>query len=163
MMAISVGDQIPEAQLIRMGENGPETIDLAARLAGKRVILVGMPGAYTSTCTEAHIPSLIRSADALKAKGIDEIIVFAVNDAQIMARWGTTTGAADAGITLLADWDATLTKGLGLNFTAPPVGFIDRCTRVGMIVNNGVVEVLQMEEKRGVCSMTSGETLLAEA
>ena len=162
-MTISVGDRIPEAQLIRLGDTGPEQIEIAERLSGRRVVLVGMPGAYTDTCTEAHIPSLIRNADALRAKGVDEIIVFAVNDSHVMASWGRTTGATDAGITMLSDWDATLTKGLGLNFTAPPVGFIDRCTRVAMIVNNGIVEVLQMEEQRGVCSMTSGETLLAEA
>ena len=162
-MTISVGDRLPEAQLIRMGGEGPEQVDIIARISGKRVVLVGMPGAYTSTCTEAHVPSLIRNAEALRAKGIDEIIIFAVNDVHIMAHWGQTTGASAAGITMLADWDASLTKCLGLNFTAPPVGFIDRCTRVGMIVNDGVVEVLQMEEQRGVCSMTSGETLLAEA
>ncbi len=162
-MTISVGDRIPEAQLIRLTESGPAQIDVAEKLAGKRVVLVGLPGAYTDTCCEAHIPSLIRNAVALRAKGIDEIIVFAVNDSHVMASWGRTTGATDAGITMLADWDATLTKGLGLNFTAPPVGFIDRCTRVAMIVNDGVVEVLQMEEQRGVCSMTSGETLLSVA
>ena len=122
-MTISIGDRIPEAHPLLKDENGIEPIDLTARIAGKRVVLVGMPGAYTGTCTEAHIPSLIRNAEALRAKGNDEIIVFVVNDAHIAAHWGSTTGATDAGITMLADWDATLTKGLGLAFNAPPAGF----------------------------------------
>ena len=94
------------------------------------------------------------------AKGIDAIYCIAVNDVQVLSHWADATGADDAGIGVLADWNSEWTKAAGLEFSAPPVGFIDRCQRCAMIVNNGVVEVMQMEEERGVCNMTAGETLL---
>lgn len=157
---IEVGDRIPEATLRRMGEDGPEEVALAPRLNGRRVVLIGMPGAFTTTCSRAHLPSFIRTTRAFREKGVDEIICVTVNDVFVVDEWARQTGANEAGITMLADWDSSFAKALGLAFTAPPVGFLDRMRRFAGIVEDGVLREFQVEEKRGVCDMTSGETLL---
>jgi len=159
-MPITTGDRIQSSTVLHMGENGPEEIDIAAHIAGKKAVIFGLPGAFTSTCSMAHLPSFIRTHDAFLEKGIDEIICVAVNDVHVMAKWGETSGATEAGITMLADWSSAFGQSIGLTFDAPPVGFIQRIARCAMVVNDGVVEVLQLEEGRGVCEMTAGETLL---
>ncbi len=159
-MTIGAGDKVPSADLIRSTESGFETVALADLMAGRRIVIFGLPGAYTNTCTQAHMPSFVRTFDAFMEKGIDAIYCIAVNDAQVIAHWANATGAKAVGIEVLSDWQSEWTKAAGLEFTAPPVGFIDRCQRCAMIVNDGVVEVMQMEEERGVCTMTAGETLL---
>ncbi len=159
-MPITTGDRIQPSTLLHMSETGPEVIDIARHIAGKRVVIFGLPGAFTSTCSMAHLPSFIRTHDAFLEKGIDEIICISVNDVHVMSKWGETTGATDAGITMLADWSSAFGQSIGLTFDAPLVGFIQRISRCAMIVNDGVVEVLQVEEGRGVCEMTAGETLL---
>jgi glutaredoxin/glutathione-dependent peroxiredoxin len=125
-MAISVGDTLPEATLLMMGANGPEGVSLHAKLKGRKVVIFGLPGAYTGTCTTAHVPSFIRTADKFAAKGVDEIICVSVNDPFVMGAWGASTGASAAGIAMLGDADASLTKAMGVDFTAPPVGLISR-------------------------------------
>ena len=159
-MTITVGDRIQPSTLVHMGDNGPEEIDIAKHISGKRVVIFGLPGAFTSTCSMAHLPSFIRTHDAFLEKGIDEVICIAVNDAHVMAKWGEVSGATDAGITMLADWSSAFGQSIGLTFDAPAVGFIQRISRCAMIVNDGVVEVLQVEESRSTCEMTAGETLL---
>lgn len=159
-MTIGAGDKVPSADLIRSTESGFETVALADLMAGRRIVIFGLPGAYTNTCTQAHMPSFVRTFDAFMEKGIDAIYCIAVNDAQVIAHWANATGAKAVGIEVLSDWQSEWTKAARLEFTAPPVGFIDRCQRCAMIVNDGVVEVMQMEEERGVCTMTAGETLL---
>ena len=159
-MKINVGDRFPVQTLRKMGETGPEDVDLADLFKQRKVVIFGLPGAFTSTCTAAHVPSFIRTFDGFRAKGIDEIICFAVNDIHVMKQWGIATGATEAGLTFLADVDASLTKALGLEFTVPQVGFFDRTTRCAMLVDDGTVTVIQLEEDRGVCNMTAGEALL---
>ena len=123
-------------------------------------MLFGLPGAYTSTCSMAHLPSFIRTAEDFSAKGVDEIFCVAVNDVRIMKHWGETSGAEEAGITMLADWNSELTKAFGLEFSVPAIGFKDRMTRCSMYIEDGVVKVLQLEEDKGACVLTAGETLL---
>ncbi len=159
-MTVSVGDRIPSVSLINQQGEEIEQIDIAARIAGKRAVIFGLPGAYTGICSSAHLPSFIRTADAFRAKGIDEIICVSVNDVRVMNHWGTHSGAHDAGILMLADWDSELTKALGLEFSVPALGFKDRMTRCAMLVEDGVVKVLQFENDHGVCDLTAGETLL---
>jgi glutaredoxin/glutathione-dependent peroxiredoxin len=160
-MTISVGDRIPEATLTMMGAAGPEQVALADRLKGRKVVLFGLPGAYTGTCTTAHVPSFIRTAGQFAAKGVDEVICVSVNDPFVMGAWGASTGATDAGITMLGDADASLTKAMGLAFTAPPVGLFDRSKRYALYADDGVVKVLHLEESPGVCDISGGEALLA--
>lgn len=159
-MTVSVGDKIPAVKLINQQDDAVQEIDIAERIAGKRVVIFGLPGAFTSVCSSSHLPSFIRTADAFREKGIAEIICVAVNDVRVMSHWGTINGADEAGILMLADWNSELTKALGLEFTVPFIGFKDRMTRCAMIVNDGVVEVLQFEEDHSVCDLTGGETLL---
>lgn len=160
-MAISTGERLPEASLMRVGENGPETVPLAPMLAGRRVVVFGVPGAYTGTCTTAHVPSFIRTRDDLMARGVDEIVCVAVNDPFVMKAWGESTGAAAAGITMLADPASDFTRAIGLAFSAPAVGFADRSRRYAMLVEDGVVRVLHVEESPGTCDVSGGESMLA--
>lgn len=159
-MAVSVGDKIPSVPLINQIGDDLREIDIAAHIAGKRVVIFGLPGAYTGICSTAHLPSFIRTADALRAKGIDDIICVSVNDVRVMSHWGEHSGAHDAGILMLADWDSQLTKALELEFSVPALGFKDRMTRCAMVVEHGTVTALNFEEDNGVCNLTAGEAML---
>ncbi len=161
-MTISTGDRLPEAEFQAILTERPEAVALGPKLKGRKVVLFGLPGAYTGTCTTAHVPSFIRTKDQFMAKGVDEIICVAVNDAFVMKAWGESTGATAAGITLLGDPSADFTKAIGMNFTAPPVGFYDRSKRYSMLVEDGVVTILNEEEGPGMCEISAGETLLAQ-
>ncbi|MCV6592089.1 MAG: peroxiredoxin [Silicimonas sp.] len=159
-MTVQVGDKIPSVDLIHSVGDNATSVNLAARCAGRKIVLFGLPGAYTGVCTTSHMPSFIRTAPAFKDKGVDEIICVSVNDSKVMQHWGETTGAEAAGITLLADWNSELTKALGLDFTVPALGFKDRMARCAMVIEDGEITVLQMEENPGTCELTAGETLL---
>ncbi len=160
-MTISQGAKLPDATLLHISDTGPASVAVADKLAGRKVVIFGLPGAYTGTCTSAHVPSFIRTADKFAAKGVDEIICISVNDPFVMKAWGESTGATKAGITMLADADASFTKAVGLAFTAPPVGFFDRSKRYALYAEDGVVKVLHVEESPGVCEASGGEALLA--
>ncbi len=159
-MTISVGDSLPDAPLLRIGAQGPETVQMADLTKGRKVVIFGLPGAYTSTCTSAHMPSFIRTKAGFDEKGVDEVICVSVNDPFVMQTWGAETGGTEAGITLLGDASATFTKAIGLNFTAEPVGFYDRSRRYALYAEDGVVKVLNVEEGPGVCEVSAGETML---
>jgi glutaredoxin/glutathione-dependent peroxiredoxin len=160
-MTISVGAKLPEATMLKMGDAWPEGVALGSKLAGRKVVLFGLPGAYTGACTTAHVPSFMRTAAALKAKGVDEIICVAVNDPFVMKAWGDSTGAAAAGITMLGDSDGSFTKAIGMDFTAPAIGLIGRSSRYALYAVDGVVKVLNLELDGGICDISSGETMLA--
>jgi len=160
-MAIETGMRLPETDLMLRTEDGQNlVVPLGPKLKGRKVVLIGMPGAFTGTCTGAHVPSLVRTAPALAEKGVEEIIIFVVNDPQVTRVWAEQTGATKAGITVVADPAAELTKAIGMNFTAPAGGLYDRCIRFSSIVEDGVVQAVLMEEKAGVCDLTTGESLL---
>ncbi|MEM9845297.1 MAG: peroxiredoxin [Pseudomonadota bacterium] len=161
-MTLSTGDSLPDATLLTIGENGPETVKLSDKTSGRKVVIFALPGAYTGTCTGAHVPSFIRTKDDFTAKGVDEIICLSVNDPFVMDTWSETTGAKAAGITMLADSASEFAKATGLNFSAPPVGFYDRLKRSAMIVDNGTVTALHIDENPGVCDVSAGENLLSE-
>ncbi len=160
-MTISVGGKLPDASLAHMGKDGPETVSLQSRLAGRKVIVFALPGAYTGPCTTSHIPSFIRTAEAFRAKGVEEIICIAVNDPFVLKAWGESTGATAAGITFLGDADGSFTKGLGMDFTAPQIGLIGRSNRYALVVEDGVITKANIDEP-GVCNISTGEALLAE-
>jgi len=161
-MSISVGERLPEATMLRMGETGPEQVALSEFLAGRKVVIFGLPGPFTSTCTAAHLPSFMRTRAAFSEKGVDEVICYAVTDPWVMDAWSRDTGAGAAGITMLADGDGSYTRAIGMAFDAPAVGFHGRAMRHAMVVEDGVVKVLNVETARGVCEMTAGETLLEQ-
>lgn len=159
-MTIKAGDKLPEATLVRMGANGPEQVHLSELTAGRKVVIFGLPGAFTGTCTTAHVPSFIRTKGQFDAKGVDAIYCVSVNDPFVMGAWGESTGATAAGIGMLGDAAAEFTKAIGLDFSAPPIGLIDRSKRYAMYAEDGVVKVLQVEENAGVCTVSGGEALL---
>jgi cytochrome c peroxidase len=156
---IQIGDRLPEASFPVIGPDGPETVTLSDRTTGRRVVLIGVPGAFTPTCDGRHLPSFVRTKAQFDEKGIDEIICVSVNDAHVMRLWGETSGATAAGIMLLADADAAFTKALGLNFDNAAVGFYDRSRRYALVAENGVVTHLQIE-RPGECAVSTGEALL---
>jgi len=160
-MTISVGETLPDATLIRMGDGGPEQLSLRARVAGRKVVIFGLPGAYTGTCTTAHVPSFIRTMAGFAAKGVDEVICVSVNDPFVMKAWGDSTGASTAGIAMLGDAEGQFTRAIGMEFTAPAVGLIGRSKRFALYAEDGVVKVLHLEDNPGVCDISGGETLLA--
>ncbi|MFT6451181.1 MAG: cytochrome c peroxidase [Halocynthiibacter sp.] len=160
-MTIQVGDTLPEATLMMMGAEGPKSVSLGEKLKGRKVAIFALPGAYTGTCTTAHVPSFIRTRDDFAAKGVDEVICISVNDPFVMGAWGESTGATAAGITMLGDPQSEFTKAIGMDFTAPPAGLIARSKRFAMYAEDGVVKVLQAEETPGVCDISGGEALLA--
>lgn len=160
-MTISTGDKLPKATVTRKGADGPEQIDLSEYVAGRKVVIFAVPGAFTPTCHAQHVPSFIRTMDDLSEKGVDEVICVSVNDPFVMGQWGEATGAADAGITMIGDAESAFTKAIGMNFSAPPVGLIDRSKRYAMVVEDGIVTALQVEENPGVCEVSSGEAIVA--
>jgi peroxiredoxin len=159
-MTIGVGDRLPEATLLRIGANGAEEVTLSERLAGRKVVLFGLPGAYTRTCTAAHVPSFIRTKAQFDAKGVDEIICVAVNDPFVMASWAEATGGAKAGLSFLADASGAFTRAIGMEFTAPAVGFYGRSKRFALVAEDGVVKVFHPEPPGGVCDVSGGEAML---
>ncbi len=160
-MTIKPGDHLPNATLSRLGPDGPEQVPLAEVTKGRKVVIFGLPGAFTGTCSTSHLPSFMRTAEAFKGKGVDEIICIAANDAWVMDAWDKDTGAGDAGVTLLADHASELTKGLGMDLTVPAVGFFSRSKRFALVAEDGKVTHLQEEVAPGACDLTTGETLLA--
>lgn len=160
-MTISTGDRLPGAQLMKMGANGPEAVDLAALTAGRKVALFAVPGAFTPTCHSAHVPSFLRTRQALAEKGVEEVICVAVNDPFVMAAWDEATGAGAGGIAMLADAEGAFTRAIGMDFDAPPAGLIGRSARYAMLVEDGVVRILHREENPGACEASAGEALLA--
>ncbi|MEM9317723.1 MAG: peroxiredoxin [Pseudomonadota bacterium] len=161
-MPLSVGDKLPGVTSLRMGADGPEEVDMAAKFAGRKVVLFGLPGAFTGTCTTAHMPSFIRTHDAFAAKGIDEIICVAVNDPFVVDAWTKETGADAAGITVIADAASSFTTAADMNFDAPAIGFYGRSMRYSLYAEDGVVKVIMQEDGPGTCEISAGESLLAE-
>lgn len=160
-MPIEVGMRIPEVDLLLRSEDAQNLkVPLGEKLRGRKVVLIGMPGAFTGTCTGSHVPSLVRTAPALAAKGVDEIIIFVVNDPQVTRIWAEQTGATAAGITVLADAGSALTQALDMAYDAPAAGLYRRCTRFSSVVEDGVVTRVFVEQSFGVCDLTAGETIL---
>ena len=160
-MAISEGATLPDAQFIVIGGDGPATVALADRVKGRKVVIFAVPGAFTPTCHSAHVPSFIRTRDEFAGKGVDEIICVSVNDPFVLKAWGEATGATEAGITMLADPGADFTRAVGMTFDAPPVGLLARSQRYAMLVEDGIVTALNVEEGPGTCEVSAGEALLA--
>ena len=159
-MTISVGDKLPDAMVFVKPDDKVEAVSMAEKLKGRKVVIFGLPGAFTSTCTAAHLPSFIRTKPKFDAKGVDEIICLSVNDAHVMKAWGEATGATRAGITLLGDGNAEFTKAIGMEFNAPVVGFVNRSKRYALYAEDGMVKVLNFGTETGACEISGGETLL---
>ena len=161
-MPLQVGDKVPSVTLYEMGADGPAAVSTDEYFAGRKVVLFAVPGAFTPTCSAAHLPSFIRVADQMRAKGIDEIACLSVNDWHVMRLWGEQSGATVAGILMLADPASEFTRAIGMAFSNPQVGFYDRCIRFSALVEDGEVKIVNLEAGPGVCELTAGETLLGQ-
>ena len=159
-MTIKAGDPLPAATFMTMTANGPEPVDSASFFKGKKVALFSVPGAFTPTCSAKHLPGYIEKADALKAKGIDEIACTAVNDPFVMGAWSKSSGA-DGKVTLLADGNAAFAKAVGLEMDGSKFGLGTRGQRYSMVVNDGVVEQLNVEAP-GEFRVSSAEHMLEQ-
>ncbi|MBS3978314.1 MAG: peroxiredoxin [Rhodobacteraceae bacterium] len=160
-MTIAKGARLPDATLLHMGDAGAEAVKLSDKLKGRKVVIFGLPGAYTGTCSTAHVPSFIRTAPKFADKGIDEIICVAVNDPFVMKAWGEATGATAAGITMLGDADASFSKAIGQTFDVPHLGFFARSRRYSLLAEDGVVTKFNPETGTG-CEISAGEHLLSQ-
>ncbi len=159
-MALAAGERLPDATLVEMTDDGPQLVELADRLTGRKVVVFGLPGAYTGPCSTIHLPSFIRTAEQFRGQGVDEIICISVNDPFVLKAWSEASGAAEAGISMLGDPDAVLTKALGMEFTAPPIGLYNRSNRYALLLEDGVIKVANVDEP-ATCKISVGEELLA--
>jgi peroxiredoxin len=146
---IKTGDRIPDAAFTRMTASGPAPITTAELFGGRKVIVFGVPGAFTPTCSKQHLPGYLAQHDAIKAKGIDTIACLAVNDVFVLDAWARANDAGDR-ILMLADGNATFVKAVGLEFDLSGFGMGTRSKRFSMVVDDGVVTRLNVEEGPGV-------------
>lgn len=144
-MTIATGDRIPDVTIKTNGANGPEDISTGELFAGKRVVLFGVPGAFTPGCSNTHMPGFVIKADEILAKGVDTIACMAVNDAFVMGAWQENQNAQ--AFTMLADGNAEFTQALGLEMDASGAGMGTRCKRFALIANDGVVEYIGVDPK----------------
>ncbi len=158
-MTIKVGDRIPSVTLAHMTADGPAAVETDEIFSGKKVVLFALPGAYTPTCSAQHVPGFVNNADAIKAKGVDTIACLSVNDAFVMGAWGKDQGVGDT-VLMLADGSAAFTKAMGLELDLESRGFGLRSQRYAMIVDDGVVTALNVEDG-GAFEVSSAEAMLA--
>jgi peroxiredoxin len=159
-MTISVGDKLPEATFNIMTAEGPSQVTASELFDGRKVVLFAVPGAFTPTCHMKHLPGFVSHAAELKAKGVDTIACTAVNDVFVMNAWAEQSGAKDK-ITFLADGSANFAKAIGMDLDASGLGMGIRSKRYSMLVDDGVVKVINEEEAPGNAEVSSAETILA--
>ena len=154
-----VGDKVPSATLRMLGPEGPKAVTTEELFApGKKVVAFALPGAFTPTCSAKHVPGFVAEAEKLKAKGVDTIACISVNDAFVMGAWGVDQGAGGK-VRMLADGNGEFTKAVGLDFDASKFGMGTRSQRYSMIVDNGVVKSLNVEEP-GAFEVSSADHML---
>lgn len=158
-MTIQPGDRIPDAQLTIASADGPQAVSSAEFFAGKKVALFAVPGAFTPTCSARHLPSYVEKAGELNAKGVDEIACISVNDPFVMAAWNERDGSSD--VTMLADGNGEFTEALGLSFDGAKFGMGKRSQRYSMIVNDGTVEQVNVEQP-GDYRVSGAEAMLEQ-
>jgi glutaredoxin/glutathione-dependent peroxiredoxin len=157
-MTVKIGDRIPSTILMQMKDGGPKPVKTDELFAGKKVVMFALPGAFTPTCSAKHLPGFVQHAGELKKKGVDAVACLSVNDAFVMGAWGESQGAGDK-VMMLADGNGELTRALGLEMDATKYGMGTRSQRYSMLVENGVVKQLNVEQP-GAFSVSSAEHIL---
>jgi peroxiredoxin len=158
-MTIKVGDRIPDATFTVMTSDGPQTRTTDEFFKGRRVVLIGVPGAFTPTCHRNHLPGFVSKADEILGKGIDEIAVTGVNDVFVMDAWAKQSGA-EGKVTFLADGSANFAKAIGLSLDMSQRGLGMRSQRYSMLIDDGVVRKLNIEEAPGKAELSGADALL---
>jgi peroxiredoxin len=159
-MAIAIGTRLPEATFRVMTPSGPATKTTAEIFDGKRVVLFAVPGAFTPTCNNNHLPGFLANLDAFKGKGIDTVACTAVNDVFVLDAWSKSTGAQDK-IEFLSDGNGDFARALGLDMDGSGIGFGIRSKRYAMLVEDGVVKALNVEDVPGKADKSTADALLA--
>lgn len=159
-MTIKIGDKVPSTTLTQMKGGAPQPLKTDDLFSGKKVVVFALPGAFTPTCSAKHLPSFVQKADEIKRHGVDAIACISVNDAFVMGAWGETQGTGDK-IMMLADGNGDFTRALGLEMDASRFGMGKRSQRFSMIVDNGIVKQLNVEEP-GAFSVSSAEHVLQQ-
>ena len=155
---IAVGDRLPKVTLVKVTPNGPDAVDTEEYFRGRRVALFAVPGAFTPTCSAAHLPSFVNRLEELKGRGVDEVACTAVNDAFVLDAWAKSANAE--GVTMLADGNGHFAEALGLSADSSKFGMGVRSRRYAMLVNDGVVEQVHVEAP-GEFKVSSADHLLA--
>ena len=156
-MTIQTGDTIPAATMKIMGDKGPQDITTSDIFAGKKVVLFAVPGAYTPTCSAAHLPGFVVNADKIKARGVDTIVCLSVNDAFVMDAWGKSGNAEE--LLMVADGNGEFTSAMGVELDASGAGLGTRSIRYSLIAEDGKVTVLNLEQG-GAFKVSSAEAIL---
>ncbi|GES50223.1 peroxiredoxin [Rhizobium sp. ERR 1071] len=160
-MTIAIGDTLPAATFKEKTADGPVEISTEQLFAGKRVVLFAVPGAFTPTCSLNHLPGFLENRDAILAKGIDDIAVVSINDWHVMGAWAQSSGGLGK-IHFLADWDGAFTKALGLDVDLSAGGLGIRSKRYSMLVENGVVKTLNIEESPGQATVSGAAAMMEQ-
>lgn len=157
-MGVQVGDSIPEATMNIMGDKGPQKITTADIFAGKKVVLFAVPGAFTPTCSAAHLPGYVANADKIKTAGVDAIVCVSVNDAFVMDAWSKGQNAEE--IMMVGDGNGDFTKAMGTVLDGSGFGLGTRSTRYSLIAEDGKITALNLEQG-GAFEVSSAEAILA--
>jgi glutaredoxin/glutathione-dependent peroxiredoxin len=157
---IQVGDRLPDVTLWRHAPEGIEQVATADLTRGRKIVLFAVPGAFTPTCSERHLPEFIENAEAIRSRGVDAIVCLAVNDPFVLKAWGAISGAGDE-IDFLSDGLAELTRALGLELDASARGLGIRSQRYAMIVEDGVVRALMVDDVPSKAEASSARAILA--
>lgn len=155
-MTINIGEKLPSLTLKTMGAEGPEEITTDSIFDGKKVVLFALPGAFTPGCSNTHMPGFVVNADNIKAKGVDSIVCLSVNDAFVMGAWGKTQNAEE--LLLVADGSCAFTSAVGMELDLTAGGLGVRSQRYAMIVNDGVVEAIELDQ--GSIEKSTAEAIL---
>jgi peroxiredoxin len=160
-MPLSVGDRLPEASLFVPGESGPEKKSVSDLFSGRRIVLVGMPGAFTPTCHRNHLPGFIENRDAILAKGVDQIVVLSTNDTHVLRAWAEASGARDR-LLFVSDGNAEFVQKAGLSNDSSARGMGIRAKRFAMIVEDGVVKSIAVEDAPGQTVVSAAARILEQ-
>ena len=160
-MTIQVGDKLPQATLMHLTDAGPAPISTDELFGGKTVAMFAVPGAFTPTCSNQHLPGFIEKSEELRAAGVDTIICLSVNDAFVMGAWGQQQGTTGK-VMMVADGNAELTEKMGLSMDGSGHGMGTRSLRYSMIVRDGVMETLNIEQNPGKAEDSGAENLLSQ-
>ncbi len=157
-MAVQVGDKIPEATLKVMGEKGPQDLATSELFGGKKVVMFAVPGAFTPTCSAAHLPGYVVNADKIKEKGVDAVVCLSVNDAFVMDAWGKSANADE--LVMAADGNGDFTRAMGLEMDGSGFGLGTRSQRYALIAEDGKITTLNVEAP-GKFEVSAAEAIMA--
>jgi peroxiredoxin len=159
-MTIQVGDRLPAVNLKQLTADGIKDVPITELTKGKKVVLFAVPGAFTPTCSEKHLPGFVEQAEAIKAKGVDAILCVAVNDPFVLSAWEKAR-SVDGKVKILSDGNAEFTRAIGLDLDASGFGLGTRSKRYAMVVEDGVVKTLMVEDVPTQAEKSSASAILA--